>query len=100
MESTTTTAAIQLLIVPPEPDVAPLLAGGQQKALPFETIEWIAPIGTTREGIGGSSFATFWRVTLPDRQRLLEVHVPSTGLSVLYNIDPDSIDSQQEPHIL
>lgn len=52
----------------------------------MRVVAWTPPEGTRRTETGTSSFARFWRIDLPGGQELLEVHIPSTGLSVLYDV--------------
>ena len=77
---------LRLEITPPEGDVIGILAGqGTQEPGQYQSVLWTPPAGTTREHIGTGSLATFWRITLPGGKQVLEVHVPTLGLSVLYD---------------
>ncbi len=90
------TPPIQLHIVTPEQDVLPRLQG-RYLSRRFDTLLWVPPPGTTRKDLGKGRYATFWAITFPDKQALLEIYVPATGLSLVLNIDPAMISDPVEP---
>lgn len=86
LESDSLLSILTLTIVPPDPkEFAVIKDQGKLIRNYSPSLEWQTPEGTRREQIGSSAFCIFWRVTLPDEQSLLEVHIPATGLSVLFD---------------
>lgn len=79
-------APLTIEIAPPDKAARAFIGGqGHFESRSYQTFAWQPPEGTERKQIGIGLFVTIWRITLPDQRSIIEMHVPSTGLSVLFD---------------